>query len=234
MNFSCPRTCPMFEKRTTDGLFDCRFRAIIDRIGPTRTTSHTVKVRVDYRDPRALELACDRLKWKWHGFGKHELFEAGVTGHGFTPEGWYYPAVLDADGEMHSDTFNGSWGDPAKMDLLKGEYAMATAQLAAKELGWQSERTDAGLIIYHPSAGVLTISKHGNCETTGFVGSSCHAARESLGLLAGRSAPSPTRRNSAVRSSLRSRPAALTRHRESCRPAARLGLENRHERQPSR
>ena len=128
-------------------------------------------------------MACDSLGWKWLGLAKHELFDGTYTGHGFRPEGWAYPAVF-CDGELHAYTFNGYWGDDAKLDLLKNEYAIATAQIAAEELGWQCERTESGLTVHHPDAGVLTISKEGICETTGFTGSSCHAAREALHLAA--------------------------------------------------
>jgi len=183
-SFTCPRTCPHFENRTADGHFDCRFRAVIDTIGSTRTTSHTVKVKVEYRDPRTLERACKTLGWKWLGYGKHTLSENSVTGHGFMPETFLLPAVLDSEGELHFDTYEGSWGDQTKLELLKSEYALATAEQAAEELGWQTERTAEGLTVHHPAGGILTMSKEGICETTGFIGSGCHAARESLKLAA--------------------------------------------------
>lgn len=176
--FSCDRTCPLHRTHW------CRFNALFSKMGIARVHSHTVKIKVEYKDPDTLKRACDNLGWKWLGLGVHSLFENTAAGHGFKPVGWELPAVLDANGELHFDTFNGAWGDEKQLELLKAEYAIATAQKAAEELGWQCERTDAGLTVYHPDSGVLTVSKEGICETTGFTGASCHAARESLGLLA--------------------------------------------------
>jgi hypothetical protein len=161
----------------------CRFNALFRLIGAPRVHSHTVKIKVDYRDPRALEIACNNLAWNWHGFGNHHLYDGTYSGHGFTPEGWNYPAVLTND-TMHADTFGGRWGDDAQLDKLRSEYAMASAQLAAQQLGWQCERTERGLTVYHPEGGILTLSNEGICETTGFIGAGCHTAREALGLQA--------------------------------------------------
>lgn len=181
-SFDCDRTCPLHETKT-NGLFLCRFNQLFRLMGAVTTVhSHTTKVKVPYKDPRALEDAVKSLGWKWLGLGSHQLFDGAYTGHGFQPEGWAYPAVF-ADGEVHADTFNGQWGDDAKLDLLKAEYAIATAKLAAEQLGWQCERTEQGLTVYHPDSGTITLSNEGVCETTGFVGGSCHQAREALGLL---------------------------------------------------
>lgn len=176
--FDCDRTCPLHRTHW------CRFNALFTLIGSARVHSHTVKIKVDYTDPEILRKAVDGLPgWKWIGEKQHELFDGAYHGHGFTPEGWQYPAVF-ANGELHADTFNGQWGDDKKLDLLKAEYAICTAQHAAESLGWQCERTPAGLTVYHPENGILTVSKEGVCETTGFVGTSCHSAREALHLAA--------------------------------------------------
>jgi hypothetical protein len=177
-SFNCDRTCPMHKTHW------CRFNALFSKIGVARVHSHTVKIAVPYKDPRTLERACKTLGWKWLGYGKHSLSENSVTGHGFMPETFLLPAVLDAEGELHFDTYEGSWGDQTKLDLLKSEYAIATAEQAAEELGWQTERTAEGLTVHHPAGGILTVSKEGVCETTGFIGSGCHEARESLHLAA--------------------------------------------------
>jgi hypothetical protein len=174
-SFDCDRTCPRHRTHW------CRFNALFCLIGSVRVHSHTAKIRVDYTDPGLLEVACKSLGWKWLGLQTHDLFDGVYRGHGFLPEGWAYPVVF-SNGELHADTFNGSWGDEKQLDKLKCEYAIATAQQAAESLGWQCERTEAGLTVYHPEAGVLTVSKHGVCEATGFIGSSCHAAREALHL----------------------------------------------------
>jgi len=175
--FDCARTCPANRTHW------CRFNALFRLIGATaRVHSHTVKVKVPYSDPDTLERACRSLGWRWLGHKTHELFDGSRVGHGFLPDGWTYPAVF-ADGEIHSDTFNGRWGDDAQLDKIKTEYAIASAQRAAEELGWQCERTADGLTVHHPTGGILHVGAD-VCETTGFLGDACHAAREALGLLA--------------------------------------------------
>jgi hypothetical protein len=178
-SFGCDRTCPAHRTHW------CRFNALFRRLGSARVHSHTVKIKVAYTDVDLLKKSCDSLGWKWLGLKDHSLFDGNYTGHGFKPEGWEFPAIFDAATcELRADTFNGQWGDDRKLDLLKSEYAMQTAINAAIDLGWQSERTDAGLVVYHPDGGQLTISKEGICETTGFIGAGCHAAREALHLAA--------------------------------------------------
>lgn len=177
VSFDCARTCPANRTHW------CRFNALFRLIGAPRVHSHTVRIRVEYTDSELLEMACKNLGWQWHGQGKHKLYDGIYTGHGFTPQGWSYPAVF-ANGEIHADTFGGRWGEDSQLLKLKAEYMLASAQNAASVLGWNCERNDAGLTIYHPEQGTLTISKDGVCETNGFVGSGCHAAREALGILA--------------------------------------------------
>ena len=70
----------------------------------------------------------------------------------------------------------------AKLDQLKIEYAYAKTEVEARNLGWLSEHTDAGLVVYCPSGGTLTVSKDGTCATQGFTGGACHEARLQLGL----------------------------------------------------
>ena len=178
-DFACDRTCPAHRTHW------CRFNALFRKLGTARVHSHTVKIQVEYRDPRALEFSVRRLsKWTWIGPGEHDLFSTRATGLAFKPEGWVYPAVLDAEGILHTDTYEGIWGDVKKLDLLKQEYLFGQAEQAATELGWQHERTNAGLVVYHPQGGTLTLNHDGVCETTGFVGAGCHSAREALHLIA--------------------------------------------------
>lgn len=173
--FDCDRTCPLAKERW------CRFRPILDRIGPVRVDSHTAKVTVDYKDPGALKLAVEALGWEWMGQGQHHLFEGPVTGLAFKVPGWNYPVVL-ADGKLHMDTYNDRWGTASDLEKLKPAYARATVEAAALALGWLCERNEEGaLIVHHPTGGVLTLKGEG-LDLSGFVGSSCHTALMDLNL----------------------------------------------------
>ena len=169
-NFNCPRTCPLV------GNFWCRFRPVLDRLGRVQVNSHTVRVKVEYTDPGALERAVQALGGKWLGSGSHRLFEGMVTGHGFKLDQWNYPIVLQPNGELAFDDFNGRWGNPADLERLKGEYALAVAEQAAQTQGWLCERTEVGLRVHHPSGGTLDVTPGGMVDACGFVGHGCHDA----------------------------------------------------------
>ncbi len=174
-NFTCPRTCPLV------GAFWCRFRPVLDQIGPVRVHSHTATVKVDFADPDALRAAVLAMGGKWLGEGMHRLFSTQHTGLGFTLPGWSYALVAEKAGTLAYDDFNGHWGNPADLERLKAEYAVSKAETAALALGWQCERTAEGLTVYHPSGGHLTVTG-ATAEAHGFHGQGCHDALLSLGL----------------------------------------------------
>lgn len=122
------------------------------------------------------------MNGKWLGAGSHKLYEGSYTGNGFHLAGWAYPCVLDEAGSLHFDNFEGRWGNAADLETLKGAYTLAVAEQAAQAQGWLCERTDAGLVVHHPSGGALTITPTGNLDAAGFVGTGCHDAILQLGL----------------------------------------------------
>ena len=178
MNFSCPRSCRWAEARDF-----CRFMPVLAAVGPTAVTSHTAKIKVEFRDPSHLKAAVEALGGEWLGQGSARLYD-GTSHHGlvFKLKGWRYPLIAERNGELAYDDYAGSWGNVADLERLKAEYSLGAAEQAAQLQGWLSERTEAGLVIHHPSSGTITIAAGGNVEFSGFVGGSCHSAREALGL----------------------------------------------------
>lgn len=199
--FDCPRTCPAYGDRW------CRFNAVLSKIGPVRVDSHTAKIKVEYTDPDQLRRAVERMGGIWYGAGHYDLHDTEQDGYGFrlpmkggfkphdklskywTQAGpdeashWYHPCVLRADGELAYDEYGGVWGDLAQLERLKAEYCFVTAEHAAGQQGWLTERTATGdLLIHHPSGGVLQVSAGGTLATSGFTGGACHEARLALGL----------------------------------------------------
>lgn len=176
--FDCSRTCPMAGERW------CRFRPLLDTLGSVQVCSHTTKIKVEYSDPDQLRLAVQAMGGTWLGMGTHDLYESNATGYGWTLPGWTFPIVQSKTGELHYDDYKGRWGNVADLQRLKSEYAASKTELECVKLGWQCERTAEGLRVYHPSGGVLDLRHDMTCDTTGFVGSSCHEARLALGLAA--------------------------------------------------
>lgn len=177
-NFTCPRTCPLVKSAW------CRFRPVLDALGPVRVNSHTVTVKVEYRDPDALRGAVEALGGSWLGLGSHRLYESGeFSGHGLRLPGWEYPLVLQADGSLAYDDFRGRWGNVADLERLKSAYAQQVCRQQAQVQGWLCEQQqDGSLLIHHPSGGTLTVTTAGVIDANGFVGAGCHDAILAMGL----------------------------------------------------
>ena len=173
--FICPRTCPMHGDRW------CRFRAVLDWLGPVRVDSHTARINTEFRDPKALRSAVESIGGTWIGQGSHRLYGSTEYGLGFTLPDWRYPLVARANGELAYDDYNGSWGNVADLDRLRATYTLSGVIERAAALGWQHELTAQGLVVYHPAGGTITIQGQ-DVSTAGFVGGGCHDARMQLGL----------------------------------------------------
>jgi hypothetical protein len=177
MKFSCPRTCPLAQEQW------CRFRAILDLVGPVKVDSHTATVVVDYKDWPAFKGALESIGGTWLGMGCHGLADGKVTGFGFALPGWELPLVLGEGGTLSYDDYGGRWGNVADLKRLESAYAREVCRRAAESLGWLVESAESGaLTIYHPSGGTLTVSGEGKLDLEGFVGNSCHDALLSLGV----------------------------------------------------
>lgn len=174
--FTCPRTCPQA------GAFWCRFRPVLDLLGPVRVNSHTAQMKVEYRDLAALKSAVEAMGGTWIGPGCHKLYEASYSGNAFKFSSWKFPCVLDASGTLQYDNFGGTWGNADQLDKLKSAYTLSVAEQAALAQGWQCQREGDKLTVYHPSGGTLTIDAQGSLDANGFVGTGCHDAIMQLGL----------------------------------------------------
>lgn len=172
MRFNCGRTCAARVE-------ECRFAAVLAAVGPVRVFSHTVSVKVEFRDPGGLKAAVEAMGGRWIGEGTHKMFEGSSTGLGFRLPGWNYPLVLRSDGSLAFDDYRGMWGNVADLERLKAEYAVGVAEERARELGWLSERSSEGLTIYHPGGGSLLVTAAG-VEAMGFQGIGCAEATRAI------------------------------------------------------
>lgn len=138
--------------------------------------SHTVKVKVAFKDGDALGRAAIALGGTCLGQGQHQLFSSTETGVGIQLPGWRFPLVARADGTLAFDDFNGSWGNRADLDKLKQRYAIECARLAAESQGWMCQETGGELLIFHPDGGTLTVTADGKIDANQFEGESCSLA----------------------------------------------------------
>ena len=143
--------------------------------------SHTAQIAADYSQPDALAAAVKKLGGHMGGHGTHCLFASRETGVAIILPGWRYPIVVRANQTLAYDDFNGAWGNVADLDRLHEEYSWALTEIAAKNLGWQTERTDEGVRVYHPSGGTIAVRAN-RVDLTGFTGGACQEAMRQLGV----------------------------------------------------
>lgn len=149
--------------------------------------SHTVTVRVEYRDLDALAAAVVTLGGKVLGQAAHRLYEGSVYGWGAQLPGWRYPIVLGEDGVLAYDDYEGRWGDVQALTRLRERYAIEAARRAAEAQGWiAQDQPDGSLLIYHPDGGTLTVSSSGEVAADGFVGGGCIEAAQPIEQALGR------------------------------------------------
>jgi len=103
--------------------------------------SHVATIALEFRDPAALAEAAA-------GCGlepQHEtvtFFDGTrVTGTAVRLPGWQYPAVIDAEGRLHYDHYEGRWGDLAHLHRFRQAYAEATTARFARARGYLVTRT---------------------------------------------------------------------------------------------
>lgn len=142
--------------------------------------SHTVTVKVELKNREALSFSIGKMGGKILGKGTHRLFQGNVEGFGFRLNGWSYPLVLKADGDLAYDDYSGHWGNVKDLEKLKGLYTMTCAEMKARELGWYTEVSPEEITIYHPSGGVIKVTASGVVDAEGFIGSSCSSATGQL------------------------------------------------------
>lgn len=140
--------------------------------------SHTIKTKVNIRDVKLLEAAVRVLGGEVIGDGKHQQYSGRINGWGFKLPGWRYPLAF-ADGELSYDDFGGVWGNRSDIGALTEAYALEALKDRAAQLGWMTETTAAGMRVYHPSGGMLDVTKSG-VEATNFVGGECSRATQEL------------------------------------------------------
>lgn len=143
--------------------------------------SHTAQIAADYSHAGALAAAVEKLGGRLLGNGTHQLFDGPRTGVGIVLPGWKYPIVVSDGGYLAFDDYGGSWGKLSDLDALHAEYSWALTEIAAQNLGWQTERTADGVVVYHPSGATITVTDT-RADLNGFVGGACQEAMRQLAL----------------------------------------------------
>ena len=98
--------------------------------------SHIVTVRTQVRDPLAIKSACSRLRLQDPVYGLAKLFVTEKTGWVVKLIDWRYPIVCNTNtGEIDSDSYEGRWGPPQRLEEFLQAYAVEKAKIEARKAG---------------------------------------------------------------------------------------------------
>lgn len=114
--------------------------------------SHTVDMSIDLRDVSALEKACKRLSIKFDKEEKNvKLYSSTEKGMAVHLKDWSYPVVVQKDGKIKMDNYNGHWGKQERLTELQAFYGVEKAKIEAARKGYQTTES---------------VDKHGNPKLT--------------------------------------------------------------------
>lgn len=111
--------------------------------------SHTVTLKLQFRDPKCLALACTALSLAFQqGRQTLRLFAGQSVEADFSLQlpGWRFPVGIDIrTGQVSFDHYNGQWGQIQELHRFSQEYALQVAQQepSVQELlfkGWTASR----------------------------------------------------------------------------------------------
>lgn len=175
--FDCPRSCTWAEKMDI-----CRFQPIFDTLGDTTVNSTTVKYDMKIKDLNVAAEVAREMGARVLGHGNFEMYDNQYTGYAIKFPEWRFPIIIRKDGAVLADTYrNGDiiFGDKKTLEKFKLKYVIKMAEKAASKLGWTTQRTQDGILVFHPNGGYIHVSSD-KLEAFKFVGNECHKATDML------------------------------------------------------
>jgi hypothetical protein len=103
--------------------------------------SHILKLEAKLTDVKAVEAACRRLGLKEPYHGTANIYSGKQTGLVVQLPGWNYPIVINGEGAVTYDNFNGHWGKIEHLHALQQAYALEGAKQMAEAQGWAYSET---------------------------------------------------------------------------------------------
>ena len=112
--------------------------------------SHVVELEVKVKNPA---LFADIARGKGFPVREREtvqFYSGSRTGMSVRLPGWRYPVVVDEEGAVHYDNYNGSWGDIRELHRLMQDYAVEAVKQQALAEGaqvWESVEKDGTVVL---------------------------------------------------------------------------------------
>jgi hypothetical protein len=86
---------------------------------------------------KALEKATERLGLTMSLEGVHRTFDRKtIEGVAIKLPGWNMPVIVDNEGTVHYDNYNGHWGNFKELATLTNYYGLEYAKAEAQSLGY--------------------------------------------------------------------------------------------------
>ena len=102
--------------------------------------SHVATITLEFRDPAALGGGPRLSSRSPRGNGR--VLRRDARGrYGRSGCRWRYPVVIDTDGRLHYDHFEGRWGDLAQLHRFRQAYAETATRRFAQARGYLVTRT---------------------------------------------------------------------------------------------
>lgn len=112
--------------------------------------SHVIELKIKLSDPAALRDAAQVLGLELTESQTVSFYSASVTGTAIRLPEWRYPVIVEADGTVRYDNYDGRWGDIATLNNLVQEYTAQIVESQARAAGqyaWREEREDGTLVL---------------------------------------------------------------------------------------
>jgi len=103
--------------------------------------SHVATIALEFRDPTALSEAAAVCGLDLRQEMVTFYDGTRVAGTALRLPGWRYPVVVDAEGRLHYDHYEGRWGDLAHLHRFRQVYAEAATARFARARGYLITRT---------------------------------------------------------------------------------------------
>lgn len=111
--------------------------------------SHVAQLDIKCTNVEAMKAACTRAGALFLGKGLERFYdESEYGGYLIQLPGWEYNLVIQADGSLAYDNYEGQWGDIAQLNQFKQLYAIEAAKQAAQQNQYyfQEEQLPTGVL----------------------------------------------------------------------------------------
>jgi hypothetical protein len=103
--------------------------------------SHVATITLEFRDSEALAEAAAALGLAMSRETVRFYDGTRVAGTALRLPSWQYPVVIDAEGRLFYDHYEGRWGDLAHLHRFRQAYAEAATGRFARAQGFRVTRT---------------------------------------------------------------------------------------------